>query len=173
MTEQQPYDVVREFPSFELRRYPAHTVAEVDVAADFDTAGSRAFGLLFGYISGGNADRRKIAMTAPVVQMPTDSGYAVAFVMPQGLRDAPVPADSSVNIRVEPERTAAATRYSGRWSRRDYDRRLAELRDAVSAAGLTATGEPRFARFNPPYTPWFLRRNEIVIDVEGVQASTS
>jgi hypothetical protein len=173
MTEQQPYDVVREYPNFELRRYPAHTVAEVDVAADFDSAGSRAFGPLFSYISGGNEDRRKIAMTAPVVQVPTERGHAVAFVMPQDLSAAPAPADTSVRIRTEPERVAAATRYSGRWSRRDYDRRLAELRDAISAAGFTAKGEPRFARFNPPFTPWFLRRNEIVIDVEGVQAGTS
>jgi hypothetical protein len=173
MTEHQPYAVVREYPGFELRRYPAHTVAEVDVAADFDSAGSRAFGPLFSYISGGNQDRRKIAMTAPVVQVPTERGHAVAFVMPQDLDAAPAPADTSVRIRTEPERVAAAARYSGRWSRRDYDRRLTDLREAIATAGLTAVGEPRFARFNPPFTPWFLRRNEIVIDVEGVQAGTS
>jgi hypothetical protein len=171
MTEQQAYEVVREYPGFELRRYPAHTVAEVDVAADFDSAGSRAFGPLFSYISGGNADRRKIAMTAPVVQVPTERGHAVAFVMPQGLADAPAPADTSVSIRTEPERLAAVMRYSGRWSRQDYDRRLVDLRRAIGAAGLSIVGEPRFARFNPPYTPWFLRRNEIVIDVAGSAAS--
>jgi hypothetical protein len=70
-----------------------------------------------------------------------------------------------VRTRPDPARVPAATRFSGRWSRRDYDRRLTELREAISTAGLTAVGEPRFARFNPPFTPWFLRRNEIVIDV--------
>lgn len=170
MTEQQPYDVVREYPGFQLRHYPSHTVAEVDVAADFDSAGGRAFGPLFSYISGGNADRRKIAMTAPVVQVPTERGHAVAFVMPHDLEAAPAPQDTSVRIRTEPDRLAAAARYSGRWSRRDYDRRLADLRAAISAAGLTPVGEPRFARFNPPYTPWFLRRNEIVMEVVDAAA---
>lgn len=171
MTEQQPYEIVREYPGFELRRYHAHTVAEVDVATDFDSAGSRAFGPLFSYISGGNAERRKIAMTAPVVQVPTERGHAVAFVMPQGLADAPSPTDSSVSIRTVPERLSAVMRYSGRWSRLAYDRRLGELRTAIDAAGLASVGEPRFARFNPPYTPWFLRRNEVAIDVVQDQSA--
>ncbi len=68
VTEQQLYEVVERYPAFELRRYPAHVVAEVVARGSFEMAGNRAFGPLFGYISGRNASARSVAMTAPVVQ---------------------------------------------------------------------------------------------------------
>ena len=68
MTEQQPYDVVTRFPHFEVRRYPAHLVAEVEVDASFTRAGNEAFGVLVAFIPGRNSTRGKVAMTAPVVQ---------------------------------------------------------------------------------------------------------
>jgi hypothetical protein len=70
-----------------------------------------------------------------------------------------------VHIRTVPERLAAAVRYSGRWAEPAYRRRLAGLETAVVAAGLAPVGAARFARFDPPFTPWFLRRNEVVLDV--------
>ena len=111
MTEQQPFDVVQKFPDFDVRRYPAHAVAEVTVNAPFDGAGNTAFRLLFGYISGKNTARasvsmtapvlqspassRKLAMTAPVVQsgVPGDSEFVVAFVLPANItaETAPCP----------------------------------------------------------------------------------
>ena len=97
----------------------------------------------------------KVAMTAPVVQAETpEGGYVVAFVLPAAmtLATAPVPADPDVQVRAVPERLAAAVRYSGRWSQASYERHLSELLDAVAAAGLTPTGVPRFARFDPPFT---------------------
>jgi hypothetical protein len=184
VTEQQPYEVVERYPAFELRRYPAHVVAEVVARGSFEMAGNRAFGPLFGYISGRNASARsvamtapvvqeaaraeKVAMTAPVVQSESDAGeYVVAFVLPASMTEAtaPVPADPRVHIRTVPERLAAAVRYSGRWAEPAYRRRLAGLETAVVAAGLAPVGAARFARFDPPFTPWFLRRNEVVLDV--------
>ncbi|NUS36136.1 MAG: heme-binding protein, partial [Pseudarthrobacter sp.] len=74
MTEQQPFELVRRYPHFELRRYPGYAVAEVSVTADFDRAGNAAFRHLFNYISGNNEGRRKLAMTAPVIQEPVAQG---------------------------------------------------------------------------------------------------
>lgn len=184
MTEQQPYVVIGHHEGFELRRYPAHVVAEVTVGGSMGSAGNRAFRTLFGYISGKNASQEsiemtspvvqeaasseKIAMTAPVIQSETGDGeQAVAFVLPESMTEdsAPRPTDPSVRIRAVPERTSAAIRYSGRWTESGYRRRLAELQAAVSAAGLELEGSPRSARFDPPFTPWFLRHNEVVNDV--------
>ena len=65
-----------------------------------------------------------------------------------------------------PATTTAAITYSGRWTQGSYDRHCATLLAAIAREGLTAVGEPRFARYNPPFTPWFLRRNEVLIDLE-------
>lgn len=184
MTEQQPYEVVQQHDGFELRRYPAHLVAEVEVEGSFTDAGNRAFGVLVGFIGGRNtasskvamtapvlqeAASTKIAMTAPVVQEPgTDTGrHVVGFVMPAAYspETLPTPADPRIRIRTVPEHLAAARRFSGRWSEQRHDEEAATLLGAVTGAGFTATGPVRFARFDPPWTPWFLRRNEVVVPV--------
>jgi len=185
MTEQQPYDVAQTYEDFEVRRYPAHVLAEVVVDGAFEDAGNRAFRYLFNYISGENVTRTKvamtapvvqdaastkIAMTAPVVQQPgddADRSHRVAFVLPAGLTEdtAPRPTSPEVHLRTVPESTVAAIRYRGRWTEDGYARHLEELRTALGTAGLTATGKPRFARFDPPFKPAFLRRNEVLLDL--------
>lgn len=168
MTEQQPYRVLQQFPEFELREYPAAAIAEVTVDGDFEQAGNRAFGSLFGYISGRNGASTKIAMTAPVLQRPSSAGqHAVAFVLPSTMevQDAPAPADPSIDVReLPPTRTAALT-YSGRWSEESYRRHCNQLVAAIAREGLKPVGEARFARYNAPFTPWFLRRNEVLVNV--------
>ncbi|MCG2620328.1 heme-binding protein [Arthrobacter sp. I2-34] len=177
MTEHQPFELVRRYADFELRRYPAHTVAEMEVTSSFDGAGNAAFRRLFNYIRGNNTARQTLAMTAPVLQRGAlDSGpsggsaqaaYVVAFVLPAGMSEdaAPVPADPRVRIRTVPGSTAAALRFSGRGSGSAFAMRNHELQGSIAAAGLKAIGPPRFARFDPPFKPWFLRRNEVVQDV--------
>ena len=191
MTEQQQYELVQRNPAFELRRYPPHVVAEVAVRGTFEGAGNRAFRVLFGYISGQNESARSVAMTAPVVQEQASARIAmtapvvqedgtrtgrhvVAFVMPSGFtRDTlPSPSDPRITVREIPAQVAAAASFSGRWSEHLYRDRLEALRGALVRAGLTATGAPRFARFDPPWTPWFLRRNEVVVPVAGEAGST-
>ena len=187
MTEQQPYDVVQSFDEFEVRHYPEHLLAEVVVTGPFDEAGNRAFRYLFAYISGENVSRSRvamtapvvqdaastrIAMTAPVVQQPAggaEGSFRVAFVLPADLTadTAPRPTSPQVRLRTVPESRVAVTRYRGRWSQEGYTKHLQELRAAIAAAGLTPVGEPRFARFDPPFKPAFLRRNEVLIDVEA------
>ena len=198
MTEQQPFDLVRRYPGFDLRRYPTHTVAQVTVRASFDRAGNSAFRSLFGYISGQNRTNtsvamtapvmqavapnpagqditdqnggsQKVAMTAPVVQRAAeDGGFVVAFVLPASLTvdTAPVPTNPQVEIHTIPAGLAAAVGYSGGWSQSGFDKHNAQLQQAVVDAGLTPIGPPRFARFDPPFKPWFLRRNEVVQDVQ-------
>lgn len=184
MTEEQPYEVVERYEGFELRRYPAHLVAEVRVRGPMAGAGNRAFRALFGYISGKNTTQESIAMTAPVLQQAdegdkiamtapvvqtesTEGEQVVAFVLPSSMNEdtAPVPSDPEVTLRTVPERQSAAIRYTGRWSESGYRRHLVQLEAALSAAGLRPVGPPRWARFDPPFKPWFLRRNEVLQDV--------
>ena len=169
MTEQQVYEVLEEYPDFELRRYPDHFVAEVEVGGAFELAGNMAFPRLARYIGGHNRSSRKVAMTAPVVQEqdPHSRRYVVGFVMPADVsaEDLPNPTDSAVRTRRVPAETAAALRFSGRWSRGSYEKRTAQLLAALETAGLTVGGDPRYARFDPPWTPWLLRRNEVVVPV--------
>ncbi|KAA0918923.1 heme-binding protein [Dietzia sp. ANT_WB102] len=107
-------------------------------------------------------------MTAPVAQTEADGDeHGVAFVLPASLTaaTAAVPADSRVRVRQVPDRVAAAVRYSGRWSESAFRGHLADLEVGIDRAGLVVTGPPRYARFEPHFTPWFLRRNEGVQDV--------
>jgi hypothetical protein len=184
MTEQQPYEVLATFPGFELRRYPAHLVAEVEVENSFSDAGNQAFGVLAGFISGRNTRGSRVAMTAPVLQERASTRIAmtspvvqeasddsrrqvVGFVMPAEftLATLPTPTDPRISVREVPTHVGAASAFSGRWTERIYQEHLAALRSAVTLAGLQIDGPPRFARFDPPWTPWFLRHNEVVLPV--------
>lgn len=169
MTEQQPYEVVGTYDGFELRSYPAHVVAEVSVRGSFEEAGSAGFRPLFNYISGSNDSGQSISMTAPVVMRSDGDEHAVAFVLPAEMESsaAPTPTNPNVSITTMPPTLSAAVRYSGRWSQSSYDRHLAQLLTSLQRAGMTPVSAPRFARFDPPFKPWFMRRNEIVVDVEG------
>ena len=190
MTERQGYDVLTRFPGFELRRYPEHLVAEVEVDSSFSDAGNQAFGLLVAFISGRNSTRGKVAMTAPVLQEQASTRIAmtspviqegggqpgrqvVAFVMPAEFTvdTLPTPSDPRIRVREVPAQLAAARAFTGRWSEQIYQEQLAQLHGAVSQAGLEMTGQPRFARFDPPWTPWFLRHNEVVQPVTADQVA--
>ena len=107
-------------------------------------------------------------MTAPVGQQPAQEKWAVSFMMPAEytLGTLPAPADPKVTLRPVPARRVAAVRYSGFWSQARYLKFKAELESWIRAKGLTVAGDPIWARYNPPFTPWFLRRNEILIPVD-------
>lgn len=185
--EEAKYTVLREQAPFELRKYDAHILAETIVDGDFEDAGSEAFGRLFKYISGNNRQQQKVAMTSPVGQEPSrqkiemtapvgqrkqDGKWAVSFMMPASftLETTPEPKDPTISIRRVPERYMAAVRYSGFWSEKSYRRNLAKLQDWIKKSGLRVIGEPVWARYNPPFMPWFLRRNEILVPVAAPEA---
>ncbi|MEH0970648.1 heme-binding protein [Micromonospora sp. CPCC 205546] len=174
MTEQQPYRVVARHPGFELRRYPPHLVAEVRAEGAFEQAARDAFRPLGAYLRGADRSRRAssretIALTVPFVQEEGDrpGHWLVWLVMPGGFDTdtLPEPADPRVRVRAVPSQLAAATRFSGRWTARAFERRATALGRAVTAAGLSPAGAVRYARFDPPWKPWFLRHNEVVLPV--------
>ena len=177
-TEEPEYQIIRAIGDVEMRQYAAYAVAEVVVPGPASDAGNQAFPVLAGYIFGKNKGERKFAMTAPVTQaavpvklemtapvtqMAEPDGFLVQFVLPKGVTaaSAPEPLDARVKLRdVSPERVAVI-RYSGFWSESNYREHLETLQKALRSAGLKWTGEPVYSRYNPPFTPWFLRRNEI------------
>ena len=91
----------------------------------------------------------------------------VAFTLPSAytLSTAPKPLDATVQIRDVPAQLVACLRYSGRWTTDNYREHEALLRDRIAARGLVVRGAPVLARYNPPFTPWFMRRNEVLIPV--------
>lgn len=109
----------------------------------------------------------KIAMTAPVGQVALSNQWAVTFMMPTNftMETLPAPTDEKVRLRAIPARRMAAVRYSGTWSQKRYERNLARLREWMKAQGVVAAGDPIWARYNPPFMPWFLRRNEILVPI--------
>lgn len=183
MTEQQEYRVMEVRGVVELREYAPWVVADVVASGSAEQAGSAAFRPLFEYISGANHSAEPLAMTAPVIQQPTSERLAmtapviqeaagagewtVSFVLPAGrsLSEYPTPTNSRVSLRAVPGETAAAIRWSGRWTSSNIARRTQDLRRVMTEAGWQESGEPRWARFDPPWKPPFARRNEIVIPV--------
>ena len=111
----------------------------------------------------------KMEMTAPVTQAAADGGYVVQFVLPKGvsLGSAPEPIDPRVQLQEIPSRRVAVIRYSGLWSQGNYDEHLGKLQAALRAAKIAWTGEPTLSRYDPPFTPWFMRRNEIWLTVQS------
>lgn len=173
MTEQQVYQVVKELDDVELRAYDDCVLAEVRIDGSFQNVGNKAFNPLFSFISGRNTSQRKIAMTAPVLQEvpsgePKPQEYAVAFVMPAGSTraDLPDPADQRVQLREVPAHTALAVRFSGRWSGSSFEKHVATIKNTALDQDYVLVGDPRYARFNPPWTPWFLRHNEVVWSIK-------
>jgi hypothetical protein len=186
--EQPGYRVVEQAGEFELREYAPYLLAETSVESGFMDAGNIAFGRLFRYISGANSaqaeiamtapveqanpggarrDGEKIAMTAPVEQATAGGVYRVAFVVPRKYtrETVPRPTDSRVSIREVPARRVAAWRYTGRWTEQNFREHERLLRDALAKRRLQP--EPGdsaiIARYDAPFMPWFMRRNEVLI----------
>lgn len=94
--------------------------------------------------------------------------WLVQFVMPakETLATLPEPNETNVMLRALPARRFAVIRYSGAWSDANYDEHLALLRAALVREKLSPVGEPVWARYDPPFKPWFLRTNEILLELE-------
>jgi hypothetical protein len=181
-TEEAKYTVVKTENSFEIRDYDAHVLAEVMVEGELEQAGNKAFNSLFRYISGDNRSRDKVAMTAPVSQQAAGQKidmtapvsqqavkgkWAVSFMMPASytLETLPVPDDKDVILREVPARRVAAVRYSGFWSEKNYLNNKSQLETWINKNKLSIVGDAVWARYDAPFTPWFLRRNEILIPI--------
>jgi hypothetical protein len=181
--EKAKYQIVESDKNFELRQYAPRIVAETFVAGDFEAVGDVGFRRLYEYISGNNIKNQniamtapvtqearsgKIAMTAPVTQEKSQGQWRITFLMPAEytMETLPRPLDELVQLKEEPGYLMATIRYSGTWSQKRFEKNKALLQAAIAKRGLTPVGQPVWARYDPPFMPWFLRRNEILIRVQ-------
>jgi SOUL heme-binding protein len=187
-TQEAKYTVLEKHDDFELRQYEPQIVAETLVEGDFKEVGNEGFRRLFGYISGKNRkkqsipmtapvsqeiDYEKIAMTAPVNQVRVGEKWRITFLMPPDytMDTLPDPFDVRITLKESPGQVMAAYRYRGTWRKSLYEEKKDRLMVLIKEHGLKPVGEPVFARYNPPFMPWFLRRNEVLVPVEILKYS--
>ena len=172
--EEPKFDVIEKADAFELRAYKPLIVAEVLVDGDMKQASSKGFKLIADYIFGNNKSKvgekndasEKISMTAPVAMQKDASKWRVHFVMPSQYRleTLPTPNNPQVSLREVTAKKFAVVRFSGLVSEEKMAARTAELQAWMQTKQLTPIGTPELARYNPPWTLPFLRRNEILIE---------
>ena len=171
MTAEQPYKVIKKFPKFEIRHYPGYVLINVKAKGEFSRAASMAFSPLVNYISGRNETREKFAMTAPVLHAPDQDfkSHVVSFVLPEGVsvQDLPLPVDAQVSVENVEAHYAAAVRFRGMASEDHFKSFGEKLTAEVKAAGLEADGDAFYARYDPPWKPGILRRNEAIVALKN------
>ena len=183
--EEPSYKTVMKVSGFEIRDYPALCVAEVTVTGDRSEAANQGFRLLAGYIFGGNKRRQSLAMTAPVAQIPASqaqekipmtapvteiqgaNAWLVRFIMPSTytLDTLPIPNDSRVRLLGLPPTRFAVIRFSGLIGQDTVATQTEALNQAIKVHHLRPTGPVSLAQYNPPWTLWFMRRNEVMVEV--------
>lgn len=185
--EKPEYEVVLEVGKVEYRKYKSYIIAETEVVdvEDWNDAANEGFARLFDYITGDNNGAEKISMTAPVQQskvraedlrlqqteqLADEQGWKISFMLPSSysLTDAPAPEDDRIVLRMVPEKTVAALRYSGRWTERNFDKYASRLMEALAEDDVETRGTPESAVYNPPFMPAFMRRNEVLVEVASL-----
>ena len=164
MTEIQAYEVVEDLPGFQLRRYAPHTILTKPMPGSLSQSGNQAFGYLADYIFGNNESSMKIAMTAPVLQQKTASGFEVSFVMPSDMSSPPAPRTDLKISRVE-GKLMAAVRFSGSTSDGLFESKAEKLLRALHGSGYAAVSEVMFGRYDGPWTLPLIRRNDVLVEV--------
>lgn len=183
--EQAKYSVLKKAQGYEIRDYPAHIVAQtvVEGISVNGDAFNKGFSIIAGYIFGGNVKKQSIAMTAPVIAQgssekiamtvpvtasATGTSQVVSFVMPSGytLATLPTPNDSRIKLVEVPEQKIAALTFS--WYRTDprFEKMKKQLFADLARDNITIIGTPIFAGYNPPWTPPWMNRNEIMVQVQ-------
>lgn len=184
-TEEPQFSILEKTPPFELRSYAPMILAEVKVEGNLDEASSQGFRLIAAYIFGQNQVSEKIAMTSPVavegqapqsakiamtspVTIESNAGqWTISFVMPAEytMESLPKPLNSKVQLRQIPAVKRAVISFTGFYNENKIAERTLELEEWMKSKNLQGTGAPKFARYNPPWTLPFMRRNEIMIDI--------
>jgi hypothetical protein len=155
--ETAPYKVIRADGAFEIREYPELKIATTQLGKDNDS-----FMRLFRYIAGGNAKQEKIAMTTPVFMV----DGKMAFVVPEKDRaNTPEPSSPQVGLDTLKSRRVAVYRFSGGRTKDSEPQAVEKLKAWMRENNLTSTGKPFSAYYDPPWTPGFLRRNEVLTPV--------
>jgi len=165
-----PYSIKGTSGEIEFRQYPSLVLATTD-----NSQNDAGFNLLFAYISGNNKARDKIPMTAPVItsqKIPMTSpvvsnATSMSFVLPAGKtrEETPDPLDSRVQIVTLPEREVAVIRFTGYASSQEVDTVTLRLQDGLKKTRIETVGEPFLMRYDTPWMPGFLRRNEVGVEI--------
>lgn len=166
--ESAPYTVVRSEGGIQIRDYPALTVVETPMAPAGQGADG-GFNRLFRFITGSNDTKQKIAMTTPVFMSGSGTNASMAFVMPAKLKttDVPKPKDEQLRVRELEAGRFAVLRYSGGRNADNEAQSLERLRGWMKAEGLKELSPPIYGYFDPPWTPSFLRRNEVMVRTDS------
>ena len=164
--EEPRWELLATLDSVEIRQYEPsiQAVTQLDSSGD-TTAGFRR---LAGYIFGGNERSQSIAMTAPVQETLEEQGPQMAFTMPAeyAMEDLPAPDDDRVSLHPIAGRTVAVIEFSGWATGGKIERNKKELMSTLERHGISTLGVPALNQYNPPWTPPFLRRNEVAVTVE-------
>ncbi len=183
--EEVKHTVIQKDDNIEIRHYDETVKAEVTVEGTRREAPNKAFRTLFNYISGDNVaqqdismtspvsqelESQKIAMTTPVSQEQADEEgtWTIAFYMPNDMDydTTPTPKNDAINIKRIPEQKKIVIRFSGRSTDENIAKHEAELKQYIADNQIQVTGAPMYAFYNPPWTPWFMRRNEIMFTMK-------
>lgn len=185
-TEEPEFKLISEEGEFQIREYDPKIIAQVEVEGDFDEASSRGFKLLADYIFGNNildGGSKKISMTTPVEMSPmaenllitssilddqVNNKWSINFVMPQefSLDTLPKPKNSQVNIIEVPKEKYAVIVFSGLVRESSYAEKAKLLSNYLEENGLKQQGAIKIARYNPPWTLPFFRRNELMVRID-------
>lgn len=165
--ESAPYQVVRASGKFELRDYPTLTVVETRMASG-GNGSDGSFNRLFRFITGGNEAKQRIAMTTPVFMSGNETNATMAFVMPAKMKigEVPKPSDGLVTVRELAAGRFAVLRFSGGRRAKNEAESLERLRAWMKHEGLKELAPPIYGYFDPPWTPAFLRRNEVMARID-------
>ncbi len=176
------FSVIEKKDGYEIREYAPYIEARVQVSGEYREAMTSGFRILAGYIFGGNTKKQSIAMTAPVKEQTsekvpmtapvsetilTDTTRVVSFVMPEEytLSTLPIPNDKQIEIIEVPAHRSAVLRYSGYNNSEKVAKMKAKLLEYLKRDTIIVASAPRGASYNPPWTPPFLNRNEILVDI--------
>ncbi len=189
-TEEPPYNVIQKDRDIEIREYAERVVAQVTVKAESrGDASSKAFRTLFNYISGENVPTQEIPMTAPVTQerinaegekipmtapvtqsqdgqsaQNQNGEWTIRFFMPDDMtiEEAPAPKNKGITLKALPRSKLAVIRFSGRTTDENFEEHKNKLKDYLDQNDLSYAPSPTYAVYNAPFTPWFMRRNEVM-----------
>jgi effector-binding domain-containing protein len=171
MVETARYEVTRRVEDMEIRSYNKLILATVS-----GIDGDDPFDILIKYISGNNKGRNKISMTTPVItperiEMTTpviNKADSMSFVIPSKYttENVPEPNDLRVKVHEEPARKLAVIRFRGYAGEKSVEKHTSRLLSALAQNGIEIVGQPVLMRYNPPWTPGFMRRNEVGVEIK-------
>ena len=160
--EEATYNVVYKNDVYEIRNYGDRLAIQVNYTNE-----GGGFRKLFNYISGSNIDSTKISMTAPAIQSNEKGNMVMQFLLPLNFtkKNAPTPNDKNLKLIVIEQGHFAAIRYSGRLSKKNFDKRRLILKDNLLKGNIEILSPAIRATYNAPFTLPLLRRNEVMFRV--------